>query len=416
MTDVQPAKPTVSPETAPPVQPLEDAEPAASAAVTQAAEPLIEITNLCVQFPVEEGIVRAVDGVSFTIPAGKTLGVVGESGCGKSVTARAIMRIVRSPGRIVEGKILYHQPDVPKDTRHSRLRRWAGGQGPEAETTAPAQQAQTNVRRKTIDLTALDPRGDQIRSIRGDDIAMIFQEPMTSLSPVHTIGDQLMEAILLHRNVDKQEARAIAAEMLDLVGVPRANERLDDYPHQFSGGMRQRAMIAMALSCEPQLLIADEPTTALDVTTEAQILDLLREIQARTGMAVMLITHNLGVVAEMAEEVVVMYLGKVVERTDVVSLFYNPQHPYTQALLRSIPRIGTSVEELEIITGTVPDPMNIPKGCPYHTRCKEFLPGLCDVEVPILKDIAPGHAVSCLRREQGTSAEQRGERVHGVNA
>ncbi|MDQ4099076.1 MAG: ABC transporter ATP-binding protein [Chloroflexota bacterium] len=416
MTDVQPAKPTVSPETAPPVQPLEDADPAASAAVTQDAEPLIEITDLCVQFPVEEGIVRAVDGVSFTIPAGKTLGVVGESGCGKSVTARAIMRIVRSPGRIVEGKILYHQPEEQKDPRRSRLRRRAGGQSPEAQTAAPAQQAQTNVRRKTIDLTALDPRGDEIRGIRGDDIAMIFQEPMTSLSPVHTIGNQLMEAILLHRNVDKQEARAIAAEMLDLVGVPRANERLDDYPHQFSGGMRQRAMIAMALSCEPQLLIADEPTTALDVTTEAQILELIRDIQARTGMAVMLITHNLGVVAEMAQEVVVMYLGKVVERTDVVSLFYNPQHPYTQALLRSIPRIGTSVEELEIITGTVPDPMNIPKGCPYHTRCKEFLPGLCDVEVPILKDIEPGHAVSCLRREQGRSVEQHEERVHGVHA
>ncbi len=350
------------------------------------ALPLVEVKDLKVQFKLDEGTVRAVDGVTFSIPAGKTLGVVGESGCGKSVTARAIMRIVRNPGRIVEGQILYHP--------QAALKGQANGQNRATEVANKRQAARQN----TIDLTALDPRGDEIRSIRGNDIAMIFQEPMTSLSPVHTIGSQLMEAILLHRDVTKREARDLAIEMLELVEVPRASQRVDDYPHQFSGGMRQRAMIAMALSCQPSLLIADEPTTALDVTTEAQILDLIRGIQQRTGMAVMLITHNLGVVAEMAQEIVVMYLGKVVERTDVVSLFYNPQHPYTQALLESIPRIGKRVEDLEIIAGNVPDPMNIPSGCPYHTRCREFLPGVCDVEVPALRDVAPGHAVRCVRR------------------
>jgi peptide/nickel transport system ATP-binding protein len=364
------------------------ATPDTQAESMRQALPLVEVKDLKVQFKLDEGTVRAVDGVSFSIPAGKTLGVVGESGCGKSVTARAIMRIVRHPGRIVEGEILYHPQAATT----------ANGQGNGHDRVPEVANKRQAARRDTIDLTALDPRGDEIRSIRGNDIAMIFQEPMTSLSPVHTIGSQLMEAILLHRDVTKREARAIAIEMLELVEVPRASQRIDDYPHQFSGGMRQRAMIAMALSCQPSLLIADEPTTALDVTTEAQILDLIRGIQERTGMAVMLITHNLGVVAEMAQEIVVMYLGKVVERTDVVSLFYNPQHPYTQALLESIPRIGKRVEDLEIIAGNVPDPMNIPSGCPYHTRCREFLPGVCDVEVPALRDVAPGHAVRCVRR------------------
>ena len=350
--------------------------------------PLIEVTDLKVQFSMEDGTVRAVDGVSFTIPAGKTLGVVGESGCGKSVTARAIMQIVRSPGRIVEGKIVYHRSNAQPP--NGQVLSGSNGSGNrEAARTA-------------IDLTALDPRGKKIRSIRGNDIAMIFQEPMTSLSPVHTIGNQLIEAIQLHRSMSKQEATAVAIESLELVGVPRASERIHDYPHQFSGGMRQRAMIAMALSCQPSLLIADEPTTALDVTTEAQILDLIRDIQQKTGMAVMLITHNLGVVAEVAQEVVVMYLGKIVERTDVETLFYNPQHPYTQALLESIPRIGKRVEDLNVIVGDVPDPMNIPSGCPFHTRCPEFLPGLCDIVVPRLKDVGPGQAVSCLRRGEDT--------------
>jgi len=360
------------------MQQVETQQTATIDAVTPGETPLIDVKNLEVQFPLDQGTVYAVNDVSFSIAPGKTLGVVGESGCGKSVTARSILRILREPGKIVGGQILYHRPETAK---RSALEEHKG-----------------EARNETIDLTALDARGKQIRGIRGNDIAMIFQEPMTSLSPVHTIGNQLMEAILLHRNVTKQEAKEIAVEMLSKVGVPNARQRLDDYPHQFSGGMRQRAMIAMALSCQPTLLIADEPTTALDVTTEAQILELIREIQKESGMAVMLITHNLGVVAEMAEEVVVMYLGRIVERTDVVSLFYNPQHPYTQALLSSIPRIGRRVEDLEVITGGVPDPMNIPRGCPFHTRCKEFEPGLCDVEVPQLKSIASGHAVSCLKR------------------
>ena len=335
--------------------------------------PLIELNDLTVQFFLDEGTVRAVDGVSFQIPAGKTLGIVGESGCGKSVTARSILRLERSPGRIVKGEILYHRP-------------------------ATGAHQDVGTAREVIDIATLDPRGQEIRGIRGNEIAMIFQEPMTSLSPVHTIGAQLMEAILLHQKVDKKEARERAIEMLGRVGVSQAAQRMGDYPHQFSGGMRQRAMIAMALSCQPNLLIADEPTTALDVTTEAQILELIADSQRSLGMAVMLITHNLGVVAEIADEVVVMYLGKVVEQTDVVSLFYSPQHPYTQALLDSIPRIGKRVEDLEVIVGSVPDPMNIPRGCPFHTRCREFLPGLCDTEVPELREVVPGHKVRCLRR------------------
>ncbi len=341
---------------------------------TETGNTLVDVDNLHVQFKLDEGIVRAVNGVSFRIPEGKTLGVVGESGCGKSVTARAIMRIVRAPGRITEGKITYYR------------RRRANGETGEVTDVQP------------IDLTAMNDRGKEIRRIRGNDIAMIFQEPMTSLSPVHTIGNQLMEAILLHQDVDKKQAREQAIEALAMVGVPRPEERIKNYPHEFSGGMRQRAMIAMALSCRPGLLIADEPTTALDVTTEAQILDLIRDFQKQRNMALMLITHNLGVVAEMADMVAVMYLGKVVERADVDTLFYNPQHPYTQSLLESVPRIGRRVEDLEVMTGSVPNPMNIPKGCPFHTRCREFLPGLCDEQVPELKEIEPGHEVSCLRR------------------
>jgi peptide/nickel transport system ATP-binding protein len=230
-----------------------------------------------------------------------------------------------------------------------------------------------------VRLHELDPRGPEIREIRGNEIALIFQEPMTSLSPVHTIGDQIMEAIILHQGVDKQEARKRAIEILSRVGLPKPELRVDAYPHQLSGGMRQRAMIAMALSCTPSMLIADEPTTALDVTTEAQILDLMRKLQRDIGMAIMFITHNLGVIAEMCNEVVVMYLGKQVERADVDSIFYNPKHPYTQALLRSIPRIGRkSRERLESIKGMVPDPYSIPPGCPFHPRCAQYMPGICD--------------------------------------
>jgi len=296
--------------------------------------------------------VRAVDGCSFDILRGQTLGVVGESGCGKSVTAQSILRIVPPPGRIVSGEIIFHRKE----------------KGNKASSVV-----------EQVRLHELDPRGPEIREIRGNEIALIFQEPMTSLSPVHTIGDQIMEAIILHQKVDKEEARKRAIDVLSRVGLPKPEQRVDAYPHQLSGGMRQRAMIAMALSCTPSMLIADEPTTALDVTTEAQILDLMRKLQRDIGMAIMFITHNLGVIAEMCNEVVVMYLGKQVERADVDSVFYNPQHPYTQALLRSIPRIGQkSRERLESIKGMVPDPYSIPPGCPFHPRCAQYMPGICD--------------------------------------
>ena len=312
---------------------------------------LIEVKDLKTYFFLDEGTVRAVDGCSFDILRGQTLGVVGESGCGKSVTAQSILRIVPPPGRIVEGEIIFHRRE-------------------KGDASAMIEQ---------VRLDQLDARGPEIRSIRGNEIALIFQEPMTSLSPVHTIGNQIMEVIILHQKVDKVEGRKRAIEILQRVGFPKPEQRVDAYPHQLSGGLRQRAMIAMALSCTPSMLIADEPTTALDVTTEAQILDLMRNLQRDIGMAIMFITHNLGVIAEMCDEVVVMYLGKEVERASVDAVFYNPKHPYTQALLKSIPRIGRkSRDRLESIKGVVPDPYAIPPGCPFHPRCNSFMPGICD--------------------------------------
>jgi oligopeptide/dipeptide ABC transporter ATP-binding protein len=329
-------------------------------------EPLIEVRDLKVYFYLDEGTVRAVEGVSFDIERGRTLGIVGESGCGKSVTSQAIMRIVPPPGEIVQGHILFY--------------RYKGNGSAEG-----------------IELAQLDPRGAEICDIRGNEIAIIFQEPMTSLSPVHSIGNQIMEAIILHQQVDKAEARDKAIEMLARVGFPQPEQRIDAYPHQLSGGLRQRAMIAMALSCHPSLLIADEPTTALDVTTEAQILDLMKDLQQEFGMAILYITHNLAVIAEMADDVVVMYLGRDVEFASVDDIFYEPYHPYTRALLRSIPRIGRkSRQRLHAIIGAVPDPYNIPRGCPFHPRCSDFMPGKCDLdqEVPLVQ-IKPGHSVRC---------------------
>ena len=329
-------------------------------------EPLIEVRDVRVYFYLDEGVVRAVEGVSFDIERGKTLGVVGESGCGKSVTSQAIMQIVPPPGKIVSGDIFYHRYGLDGSS-------------------------------EKIEITNLDPRGPEIRTIRGNEIAKIFQEPMTSLSPVHTIGNQIMEAIILHQEVDKTEAREKAIDMLDHVGLPQPSQRIGYYPHQLSGGMRQRAMIAMALSCNPSLLSADEPTTALDVTTEAQILELMKSLQQEFGMAIMFITHNLGVIAEMADNVVVMYLGKEVELASVDDTFYAPQHPYTRDLLRSIPRVGRkSRERLHSITGSVPDPYNIPKGCPYHPRCTNFIENKCDVdqEIPFF-EVGPNHWARC---------------------
>jgi oligopeptide/dipeptide ABC transporter ATP-binding protein len=334
--------------------------------------PLIEIINLKTQFFLDEGLVRAVNGVDLTIHYGQTVGLVGESGCGKSVMALSILRLVTRPGRIVEGKILLHRQNNDEGSTSDK---------------------------SMTDLATLKPNSREIRSIRGKDIAMIFQEPMTALSPVYTVGNQITEAILLHQKVDRNEARHRAIRMLDRVGIPNATQRIDDYPFQFSGGMRQRVVIAMALCCNPVLLIADEPTTALDVTTEAQILDLMRDLQHEMGMAILFITHNLGVIAEMAEEVAVMYLGQIMERADVDSIFYNPRHPYTSALLRAIPRVGPKVRQrLEVIPGWVPDPYNWPQGCVFGPRCQEFQQGLCDQSDPPVIDLGEGHWVRCHRR------------------
>ncbi|HLV33913.1 MAG TPA: ABC transporter ATP-binding protein [Spirillospora sp.] len=327
---------------------------------TQKQDLLLEVKNLHVNFFLTEGTVRAVDGVSFAIPRGRTLGVVGESGCGKSVTARAILNMVRPPGKIISGEVLYYgQQDKP------------------------------------IDLTKLDPMGDTIRSIRWGEISMIFQEPMTSLSPVHTIGNQMIEAIRLHTHADKKSAVERAIELLNRVGLPQPARLLDRYRHELSGGMRQRVMIAMALSCNPKLLIADEPTTALDVTTQAQILDLMRDLQEEFNMAIMFITHDLGVIAEMADDVVVMYLGKEVEVADVDTIFYAPTHPYTQALLRSIPRPDQKVEKLATIAGAVPDPTAVPEGCAFHPRCPHYDRVKC-ADPPFL-EVGEEHWSRCAR-------------------
>jgi peptide/nickel transport system ATP-binding protein len=331
---------------------------------------LLEVKDLRTHFRIPEGSVRAVDGVNFQIQRGKTLGVLGESGCGKSVTGYSILRLVRPPGKIVGGEILLHRESMEA--------------GPSRRTT-------------TVDLAKLDPYGREMRAIRGAEIAMIFQEPMTSLDPVYSIGNQLMETVLHHQRVSKQEAQRQAAAMLELVGLPQPDSALEKYPHQLSGGMRQRVMIAMALICRPSLLIADEPTTALDVTTEAQILELMRQLQNELGMAILFITHNLGVIAEMADEVIVMYLGKVVEQAPVQTLFDSPKHPYTQALMRSVPRLGLkSSTRLTSIEGMVPNPADVPRGCPFHPRCPAAIPGLCNVMEPSVVDLGNGQQVRCV--------------------
>jgi len=357
------------------------------------SERLIEVKDLKVEFEVRDGIIHAVDGATFAINRGQTLGIIGESGCGKSVTAKAILHMVPKPGRITGGEILYHR----------RIR----SDGSEM----------TDI----VNIIELDPDGEEIRKIRGGEIAMIFQEPMSSLTPVYTagahigeavilhrlmpirkVGTQMVEAIQAHRKVSKQEAREIAIEMLHRVGIPKPTERVDSYPFQLSGGQRQRVMIAIALSCHPAMLIADEPTTALDVSIEAQILDLMRELQETTDMAIMFITHNLGVVAEMAEEICVMYMGKVVERANTIEVFYEPKHPYTRALLRSIPRIGRkSRERLASIRGMVPNPFNLPSGCVFHPRCSEYMPGKCDRMMPTWTQVGEHHWVRCLLYEGG---------------
>ena len=299
---------------------------------------ILEVQDLRTHFHTDDGTLKAVDGVDFVIPAHKTVGIIGESGSGKSVTARSIMQIIPSPGEIVSGALLF-KPDS----------------------------------RPTVDLAKLNPRGNEIRSIRGKEISMVFQEPMTSLSPVHTVGSQIIESLLLHITNNKKEAKEIALDMIDRVGISNPSQRYDEYPHQLSGGMRQRVMIAMALSCNPKLLIADEPTTALDVTVQAQILDLMKKLQEEFGMAIMYITHDLGVIAEIADEVNVMYLGRVVERAKTREIFKNPLHPYTRRLLRSIPQLGKkSGTRLDAIRGNVPVPINLPPACGFCSRCDDI--------------------------------------------
>ena len=352
----------------------------------QAVSPLLEVEDLTVTFKLEEGLLKAVDGVNLQVQRGQTLGLVGESGCGKSVAVQAIMRLTPHPGKI-DGKILLQTER-------------AGAQD-------------------TVDLAKLHPAGQEIRKIRGKDIAMIFQEPMTSFSPLYTIGNQIMEAILLHKTPDQREAREVAVAMLDKVGISNPSQRIDEYPHQLSGGMRQRAMIAMALSCDPSLLIADEPTTALDVTVQAQVMELMKSLQRQYGMAMLYITHDLGVIAEMADEMAVMYLGKIVEQADVRSLYRDALHPYTAALLRSIPQVGRKARvRLDSITGTVPVPINLPAGCSFFSRCREAMPGVCDRDDPVLVEVKPSHRVSCFRYPEVVDAvrtRQAGEARKGTN-
>ncbi|AYY14036.1 ABC transporter ATP-binding protein [Actinobacteria bacterium YIM 96077] len=334
------------------------------------SDALLEVNGLKTHFFTPDGVVRAVDGVDLTVPRARTVCIVGESGCGKSITSRSILRLIDPPGRIVDGEIV-----------------WRGGQ----------QSGRTPGDGAAVDLVSLDPDGERIRRIRGNEISMIFQEPMASLSPMYTVGAQMIETIRLHRSMSKDEAREHATAMLARVGIPQPERRIDAYSFQLSGGMSQRVMIAMALACQPDLLIADEPTTALDVTTQARILDLIRELQADTHMSVLFITHDLGVVAELADDVVVMYLGTVVETGSVDDVFHDPKHPYTRALLRSIPTMGRGTRErLPSIRGMVPHPSQRPPGCPYHPRCDEAIAGRCDQEDPPVVALGPRRTARCV--------------------
>jgi oligopeptide/dipeptide ABC transporter ATP-binding protein len=317
---------------------------------------LLRIEDLHTQFRVHGGVVRAVDGVNLTIPAGQTIGLVGESGSGKSITALSVMRLLESNGGITSGHVWLHDRDL---------------------------------------VTLSD---EEMQGIRGNDISMIFQEPMTALNPVFTVGDQIAEAVRLHEKVDRAAAFDRAIEMLRLVGISDQKRRAKQYPHELSGGMRQRVMIAMALSTNPELLIADEPTTALDVTIQAQILRLMRDLQAKLGSAILLITHDLGVVAEMCSSVAVMYAGRIVEQAPTEELFGNPKHPYTQGLLASIPRLGKKQERLHVITGTIPNPLALPPGCAFRPRCP-IKAARSDREVPVLKSVGEDHLVACWQYE-----------------
>jgi peptide/nickel transport system ATP-binding protein len=332
--------------------------------------PLLAVRDLRVSFFMDEGVVRAVDGVSFDVFPGQVVGIVGESGCGKTVTTRAVLQIVEPPGRIASGEIRFQRGDG-----------------------------------SVVDLARLPPRGSLMRAIRGAEIALIPQEPMAAFSPVHTVGDQIVEALRLHWRqwrpegppLTRREARAITADLFRDVGISMPAERLDAYSWQLSGGLRQRAMIAMALSCKPRLLIADEPTTAIDVTTQAQVLNLLRELQRRHRTAIVFITHDLGVIAQIAHHVVVMYLGRVMEQGPVDDIFHAPKHPYTRSLLRSIPSLTVTPRvRLPIIAGSIPHPFNRPAGCPFHPRCPEVIRGVCERRVPEPGPVGERQSVACF--------------------
>jgi oligopeptide/dipeptide ABC transporter ATP-binding protein len=329
---------------------------------------VLEIKDLKTYFSLEDGIVKAVDGVSLALKRIQTLGLVGESGCGKSITATSIMRLVKSPpGKIVGGEILLHQ-----------------GQ---------------NGHHQVTDLVKLPANGSRMRDIRGGEIAMVFQEPMTSLNPLYSIGTQIAETVQLHQKVSKKEALGRAQEMLEKVQISDAKRRLDEYPHQLSGGMRQRVMIALALSCNTAILLADEPTTALDVTVQAQIIDLMRALQKDFHSSIVMITHNLGVVSQMADQVAVMYLGKIVEYAAVRDVFHDPLHPYTIGLLNSVPVLGRkSRKQLVPIRGMVPSPTETIIGCPFAARCPQVMP-ICREQLPPLREVQPGHKVACWLHE-----------------
>ncbi len=337
---------------------------------TQRAESLVEVSDLHIEFPSREGVVHAASGVTFDIKVGETLGLVGESGSGKTVTAQAILRIIPHPGRITSGSITLHQ---------------TGADGS----------------RQAVDLTSIDEGGKQIRSVRRHEISLIMQEPMSSLSPVHTIGNQIIEKVRLDRKMTKKDARERSIELLDMVGIPNAVRLIDSYSFEMSGGMRQRAVIAMALASSPSLLIADEPTTAVDVTTQAQILRLLSKLQDDLGMTILVITHDLGVVANMADRVAVMYRGRVVEQGPVLDVFESPQHPYTQGLVESVPDLSDAPgTQITTIPGVVPHPYAVVAGCQFHPRCSQIVEGVCDRRTPYETEPTPGHTVSCFLYEE----------------
>jgi oligopeptide/dipeptide ABC transporter ATP-binding protein len=344
--------------------------------MTQAvADHVLEVKDLCVYFYTEEGEVRAVDGVSFTMRRGRIMAIVGESGCGKSVTSYAVLRLIQQPGQLKGGSILFNSKDGA-----------------------------------SVDMAQLTEKSPELFHLRGGKISMIFQEPMTALSPVHTIGNQICEAILLHQNVTKDEARRLAIDMLRQVGIPGPEQRIDQYPFEMSGGMRQRVVIAMALVCNPEILIADEPTTALDVTIQAQIMRLIKKLQEDRGTSTLLVTHDLGVVAQMADDIGVMYLGRMVEQGDVRTILKSPRHPYTMGLLKSLPSLSLAKERLPSIKGSVPSLTEIPPGCPFHPRCPFYKPGLCDVGAPPpIEENEQGHRVACLRWREIESGELKEE-------